>query len=49
MPALIIGRLAITVKMVPKKIIFNELNNTDLSKHAWDTVGEIETFLSSLL
>ena len=45
MSALAIGRLAISVEMTPKKIIFNKLNNNDLSVHAWVNIGKIETFL----
>ena len=33
MPALAIGRLAIAVKMAPKKIIFNKLNNNDRGEY----------------
>ena len=42
MPALAIGRLPITVEMVPKKTIFNKLNNNDLLQLEFITFEEIE-------
>ena len=48
MTPLAIGRLAIIVQMAPQKIIFNKLNNNDVSQNAWVTADETK-FLWTLL